>query len=96
MITLSEKAEEPNEYGWYFHSTFEGDLDSWSGRGAADVLTSGRTAYVGGESLLVQNRTAAWNGAARALNASAFVPGKEYSEAQPMVYLYVKDMGDEI
>ncbi|MCI5845615.1 MAG: alpha/beta hydrolase-fold protein, partial [Oscillospiraceae bacterium] len=86
VITLSEKAEEPNEYGWYFHSTFEGDLDSWSGRGAADVLTSGRTAYVGGESLLVQNRTAAWNGAARALNASAFVPGKEYSFSANVMY----------
>jgi len=86
VVTLSEKAEEPNEYGWYFHSTFEGDLDSWSGRGAADVLTSGRTAYVGGESLLVQNRTAAWNGAARALNASAFVPGKEYSFSANVMY----------
>ena len=76
----------PNEYGWYFHSTFEGDLDSWSGRGAADVLTSGRTAYVGSESLLVQNRTAAWNGAARALNPRAFVPGKEYSFSANVMY----------
>lgn len=86
VVTLSAKAEEPNEYGWYFHSTFEGDLDSWSGRGAADVLTSGRTAYVGSESLLVQNRTAAWNGAARALNPRAFVPGKEYSFSANVMY----------
>ncbi|MDE5563652.1 MAG: endo-1,4-beta-xylanase, partial [Oscillospiraceae bacterium] len=55
------KPIEPNEYGWYFHSTFEGDTDSWTGRGAATVQTSGRTAYVGDEALLVQDRTAAWN-----------------------------------
>ena len=76
----------PNEYGWYFHSTFEGDADSWSGRGAADILTSGRTAYVGSEALLVQNRTAAWNGAARALNSRAFVPGNEYSFSANVMY----------
>ena len=75
----NDKPIEPNEYGWYFHSTFEGDTDSWEGRGAANVLTSGRTAYVGSEALLVQNRTAAWNGAGRTLNPKAFVPGKEYS-----------------
>ena len=75
----NDKPIEPNEYGWYFHSTFEGDTDSWAGRGAANVLTSGRTAYVGSEALLVQNRTAAWNGAGRTLNPKAFVPGKEYS-----------------
>ena len=75
----NDKPIEPNEYGWYFHSTFEGDTDSWEGRGSASVLTSGRTAYVGSEALLVQNRTAAWNGAGRTLNPKAFVPGKEYS-----------------
>ena len=75
----NDKPIEPNEYGWYFQSTFEGDTDSWEGRGSADVLTSGRTAYVGSEALLVQNRTAAWNGAGRTLNPKAFVPGKEYS-----------------
>ena len=75
----NDKPIEPNEYGWYFQSTFEGDTDSWEGRGSADVLTSGRTAYVGSEALLVQNRTAAWNGAGRTLNPKVFVPGKEYS-----------------
>lgn len=75
----NDKPIEPNEYGWYFHSTFEGDTDNWEGRGSADVLTSGRTAYVGSEALLVQNRTASWNGAGKSLNPKAFVPGKEYS-----------------
>ena len=70
---------EPNEYGWYFDDGFEGSTCDWSGRGAASVSTSGRTAFVGSESLLVQNRTAAWNGASKTLNPKAFVPGNEYS-----------------
>ncbi len=70
---------EPDSNGWYFHSTFEGDLDEWNGRGAASVMTSGRTAYAGGEALLVQERTAAWNGAYRALSTAAFKPGETYS-----------------
>jgi len=47
-------------------------------RGPAEVLLSGRTAYKGSESLLVRNRTAAWNGAQRALNPRTFVPGNTY------------------
>ena len=82
----TEQPVEPNEYGWYFQSTFEGDLDGWSGRGDAEVSTSGRTAYVGEEALLVQNRTAAWNGAARNLNPKAFVPGKSYSFSTNVQY----------
>lgn len=82
----TEQPVEPNEYGWYFQSTFEGDLDDWSGRGDAEVMTSGRTNYVGEEALLVQNRTAAWNGAARNLNPKAFVPGKSYSFSTNVQY----------
>lgn len=70
---------EPDENGYYFHSTFESDVDTWAGRGNADVLTSGRTAYAGKEALLVENRTSAWNGTTRSLNARAFIPGNEYS-----------------
>lgn len=77
---------EPDENGYYFHSTFEGDTDSWSGRGAASVLTSGRTAYAGSESLLVQERTAAWNGVSRTLNSNAFVPENEYSFSANVMY----------
>ncbi len=77
---------EPDQNGWYFHSTFEGDTDSWAGRGAADILTSGRTAYEGSEALLVENRTAAWNGAYRTLNSRAFVPGNEYSFSANVTY----------
>ncbi len=77
---------EPDANGWYFHSTFEGDTDEWNGRGAATVMTSGRTAYEGSEALLVQERTAAWNGAYRALNSAAFVPGNEYSFSADVQY----------
>ena len=70
---------EPNEYGWYFNDPFEGDLCSWESRGATTLLTSGRTAYVGNEALLISERTAAWNGAYKSLNPRAFVPGNEYS-----------------
>lgn len=79
VVDLGSANTDPDENGWYFHDEFEGDTCSWEGRGAASVMTSGRTNYVGKEALLVQGRTAAWNGATKALNAKAFVPGKEYS-----------------
>jgi len=77
---------EPDENGWYFHSTFEGTTDGWSARGAADILTSGRTSYAGSESLLVENRTAAWNGAYRPLSTAAFKPGETYSFSANVTY----------
>ncbi len=79
-------APEPNKYGWYYQDGFEGDTCTWEGRGAATVMTSGRTAYVGDEALLVQNRESAWNGAYRALNPLAFVPGNEYSFSANVTY----------
>lgn len=79
VVDLGSANTDPDENGWYFHDEFEGDTCSWEGRGAASVMTSGRTNYAGKEALLVQGRTAAWNGATKALNAKAFVPGKEYS-----------------
>ncbi len=79
VVDLGSANTDPDENGWYFHDEFEGDTCSWEGRGAAGVMTSGRTNYAGKEALLVQGRTAAWNGATKALNAKAFVPGKEYS-----------------
>lgn len=77
---------EPNEYGWYFVDGFEGDTCSWQARGSSDIQTSGRTAFVGDEALLVQNRTAAWNGAYKTLNPRAFVPGNEYSFSVNVTY----------
>ncbi|MBR4102089.1 MAG: endo-1,4-beta-xylanase, partial [Oscillospiraceae bacterium] len=77
---------EPDANGWYYHSTYEGDMDSWGGRGSATVMTSGSVAYKGSESLLVQDREAAWNGATRSLNPRAFEPGKEYSFSANVLY----------
>lgn len=83
VVSLEVKA---NSDGTYFHDTFEGDTFSWNGRGAADVTLSGRTAYAGAESLLVQNRTAAWNGAYKSLSTGTFVPGNEYSFSADVMY----------
>ncbi len=77
---------EPNKYGWYFQHGFEGDTCEWQGRGSATIMTSGRTAYVGNEALLVQNREAAWNGAYYTLNPRAFEQGKEYSFSANVTY----------
>ncbi len=79
-------APEPNEYGWFFHDEFEGDTCTWQGRGSATIMTSGRTAYVGDEALLVQERASAWNGAYRTLNPLAFVPGEEFSFSANVTY----------
>ncbi len=80
------KPIEPNEYGWYFADGFEGDTCSWQARGDVELTTSGRTAYVGDEALLIQNRTSAWNGAAKKLNSRAFEPGNEYSFSVNVTY----------
>lgn len=77
---------EPNDFGWYFVDGFEGDLCGWNGRGSAQIATSGRTAFVGSESLLVQKRGASWNGAYKTLNPRAFVPGTEYSFSANVMY----------
>ncbi|MDE6730379.1 MAG: family 43 glycosylhydrolase, partial [Oscillospiraceae bacterium] len=65
---------------------FEGSTCDWTGRGSAEIITSGRTAYVGSEALLVQNRSASWNGAGKSLNTKAFVPGNEYSFSANVMY----------
>ena len=77
---------EPNQYGWYFNHGFEGDIHDWQSRGSATLLTSGRTAYVGSESLLVSERKSAWNGASFALNPRAFLTGEEYSFSANVTY----------
>ncbi len=79
-------ATQPDSNGYYFHDTFEGDTFDWNGRGAATILTSGRTAYMGNESLLVQERTAAWNGAYKSLDPKTFVPGNSYSFSADVMY----------
>ncbi|MDE6424744.1 MAG: carbohydrate binding domain-containing protein [Ruminococcus sp.] len=89
VVTLSEEPEkpiEPNEYGWYFADSFEGSTCDWNVRGSGEVLTSGRTAYVGSESLLVKDRAKNWNGASKTLNTKAFIAGNEYSFSANVMY----------
>lgn len=71
----------------YFNSTFENSVDDWGGRGSADVLMSGRIPYSGTNALLVQNRTAAWNGAAKNLDTSVFKLGNTYSFGAKVTYV---------
>lgn len=77
---------EPDENGYFFHDTFEGDVFDWESRGSASVILSGRMAYEGSESLLVQGRTAEWNGGMKKLNPKVFVPGNEFSFSADVMY----------
>ncbi len=82
VVTLGVDAD---ENGYYFHDTFEGETFDWDGKGDSTVLTSGRTAYAGSEALLIQERTAAWNGAFKSLGA-AFAAGGTYSFSVNAMY----------
>ena len=76
-----DKKEEiqPDENGYYFHSDFENGTDSWTSRGDASINRVSTDYFEGSQSLSVTGRTDTWNGTARSLNTSAFVPGKSYS-----------------
>ncbi len=82
---------EPDENGYYFHDTFEGNTNNWDGRFAASVLTSGRTAYAGKEALLVQERSESYDGGKRPISSSAFKAGETYSFSANVTYF---DGGD--
>ncbi|MCM1133905.1 MAG: carbohydrate binding domain-containing protein [Ruminococcus flavefaciens] len=86
VVTLSDEPAEPNQYGWYFADDFEGSTCDWNIRGSGEVLISGRTAYVGDESLLVKDRENAWNGASKTLDTKAFQAGNEYSFSANVMY----------
>lgn len=76
-----------DEDGYFFHDRFEQDLCDWSARGASSVMTSGRVAKEGKESLLVQERTSAWHGATKALSTKTFQPGKAYSFSVEVTFM---------
>ena len=78
---------DPDENGYYFHDTFEGDTFSWEGHGAAEATLSGRTPYMDKEALLSQNREKAWNGLQKSLSTDVFKPGSEYSFSVCAEYL---------
>lgn len=69
---------EPDENGYYYHDTFESGTDKWNGRGPASAGVSGEQSYEGGKSLFVDERTSAWNGAAKQISTNIFKPGEEY------------------
>lgn len=70
---------EPDENGYYFHSDYEDTADSWTTRGDDTVNMTDSVSYAGNQSLSITGRTDTWNGAARSLSTSAFVPGQSYS-----------------
>lgn len=72
--------------GYIFHDTFEQSTDSWAGRGAATVSSTGNEAYAGSKSVSVAGRTASWNGVYKEINAADFVPGNEYSFSVNAMY----------
>lgn len=78
--------EGPNDFGWYFDNGFESDTEGWTSRGAATIAVSSQTAYMGSQSLFISGRTAAWNGAQKALDTAAFKPGTEYSFSANVIY----------
>ncbi len=81
------KDPEPNEYGWYFHDSFDEDECLWSERGSVKMELSGRKPYMGSNSLLCSERTDAWNGVQKELSTRMFVPGKSYSFSSAVGYL---------
>ncbi len=70
---------EPDENGYYFHSTFEKNTDNWSSRGDSTVTDSSSAAAAGSKSLAVTGRTDTWNGAGYTLDTATFQPGSAYS-----------------
>lgn len=70
---------EPDENGYFFYSDFESTADSWGARGDASVKETSAEVFAGNKSLGVTGRTDSWNGAARSLSTSVFVPGNSYS-----------------
>ena len=75
----SDDPDAPENNGTiFFRDTFETGTDGWTGRGAAKVTSASDKAFEGSQSIYVDGRTAAWNGASKELG-SDFVAGKSYS-----------------
>ena len=68
----------PDENGYYFTDSFEGQTGGWSTRGAASFQNSDES-YEGSGSLLIQNREKSWNGAEKQLSSGIYECGKAYS-----------------
>ncbi len=77
--TTPTDSVEPDENGYYFHSTYESGTDNWSARGSNSVAVSSNASAAGSKSLYASDRTDAWNGAGYTLSSSVFKPGSSYS-----------------
>lgn len=77
---------EPDENGYFFHTTFEDGVESWAGRGDATVSVDSSTAYAGGNSASIKTRSDSWNGVARALSSNPFAPGSAFSFSAMAMY----------
>ncbi|MCR5600751.1 MAG: family 43 glycosylhydrolase [Ruminococcus sp.] len=101
-ITLAASEPiEPDANGYYYHDTFESGTDNWKGRGDAAVSVGGK-AYSGSKALIVSDRTKAWNGAQKTLDAYTFKAGESYSfsvavsgSGNMMLSLQYKDASDK-
>jgi lysophospholipase L1-like esterase len=82
VCAVSEGGAQTDNY--YFVDDFESGAGEWSGRGAASVAAS-TEAFSGSGSLFVSGRTAAWNGAVKALDSS-FAAGSDYSFSANVMY----------
>lgn len=76
---------DPDENGYFFHTTYENGAESWTNRGGCTAEVSGSAALVGSKSMYVSDRTDAWNGIALSLSP-AFKPGETYSFSSNVMY----------
>jgi hypothetical protein len=94
MFEGAQTVVTPDENGYFFHHTYEdGTAQGWAGRGGATVANTNTQKANGSRSLAVSGRTASWHGAYYGLNASAFVPGSEYSFSAIAMYAEGTDVG---
>ncbi len=75
-----------DENGYFFHDTFNGSENSWTGRGSASAEAVSSEKFEGTGSLAVSGRTAAWNGALKSLSSRTFKPGSDYSFSVNAMY----------
>ncbi len=80
---------DPDENGYYFHTTFENGAESWAARGGCTSEVSSSASYAGSKSMYVSGRTDAWNGTMLSLSP-AFKAGETYSFSADVMY----DMGN--
>lgn len=83
--TYEAPSYDPDENGYYFHSTFESGDDSWTNRGSNTTAVSSSKYYAGSKSLYVSDRTDAWNGCSLSLSP-AFEAGGTYSFSANVMY----------